>query len=165
LRRSAGWRRTKDQKIRRFSADDESLFGIFGLTIDEARGALRRVVRVPNRGDHQTHVIGDLALAPDGGIFLPDSGAPVLWWLPPRAESVEVFTESPEFLSFQGAVVASDRCALFVADYASGLLRVDLTTRAVRRLELPPDTTLNGIERRSNSVWPPSRPREGWRTS
>lgn len=175
----AVWLRTKDKKIQRFTADDDAVFGVFGLAVDEARGALwaatsavpsmrgytdqldgaaglaefdlatgalRRVVRVPNRGDHQTHVIGDLALAPDGGIFLPDSGAPVLWWLPPHAEAVEVFAESPEFLSLQGTVVASDRGAIFVADYASGLLRVDLTTRAVRRLELPPDTTLNGID-------------------
>lgn len=173
------WLRTKDKKMRRFTADDESVFGIFGLAVDEERGALwaatsavpsmrgytdeldgaaglaefdlatgalRRVVRVPNRGDHQTHVLGDLALAPDGGIFLPDSGAPVLWWLPPHAESLEFFADSPEFLSLQSVVVAPDRGALLVADHASGLLRVDLTTRAVRRLELPPDTTLNGLD-------------------
>lgn len=173
------WLRTKDQKLRRFTTDDDAVFGVFGLAVDEARGALwaamaavpamrgytdeldgaaglaefdlatgalRRVVRIPNRGDHQTHVIGDLALAADGAIFLPDSGAPVLWWLPPQAESVEVFAESPEFLSLQGVVVAPDRGALLVADHASGLLRVDLANRAVRRVELPPDTTLNGID-------------------
>lgn len=173
------WLRSKDGKIRRFTAEDEAVLGIFGLVVDEVRGALwaatsavpamrgytdeldgaaglaefdlatgalRRVVRVPNRGDHQTHVIGDLALAPDGTVFLPDSGAPVLWCLPPQAESVEVFAESPEFLSLQGVVVAPDRGAILVADYASGLLRVDLTTRAVRRVQLPPDTTLNGLD-------------------
>jgi streptogramin lyase len=125
----------------------DELDGAAGLAeFDLVTGALRRVVRIPNRGDHQTHVIGDLVLADDGGIFLPDSGAPVLWRLPPQAESVEVFAESPEFLSLQGAVVASDRGALFVADHASGLLRVDLASRAVRRLDLPSDTTLNGID-------------------
>jgi hypothetical protein len=35
---------------------------------------------------------------------------------------------------------------LLVADHANGLLRVDLTTRAVRRLEFPPDTTLIGLD-------------------
>jgi hypothetical protein len=87
-----------------------------------------------------------LALAPDGGIFLPDSGAPVLWRLAPRAESLEVFAESPEFMSLQGVVVAPEMNALFVADYANGLLRIDLGSRAVRRMESPPNTTLIGID-------------------
>lgn len=175
----AVWLRTADKKVRRFTAEDENLFGVFGLAVDEERGALwaatsavpamhgyvdalggaagiaefdlessalRRVVRVPNRGDHQTHVIGDLALAPDGGIFLPDSGAPVLWRLAPGAAEVEVFAESPEFLSLQGVVVAPEFNALYVTDHANGLLRIDLTSRAVRRLDSPPDTTLIGLD-------------------
>ena len=172
------WIRTADKKVRRFSVEDAT-FGMFGLAVDEERGALwgatsavpamrgytdelngaaglaefdletgalRRVVRVPPTNDHQTHVLGDLALAPDGGIFLPDSGAPVLWRLAPHAEELEVFAESPEFLSLQGVVVPPDTDALFVADHANGLLRVDLTTRGVRRLESPPDTTLIGLD-------------------
>ena len=175
----AVWLRTKDKKVRRFSADDDALFGVFGLAVDEERGALwgatsavpamrgytneldgaagiaefdletgalRRVVRVPATNDHQTHVLGDLALAPDGGIFLPDSGASVLWRLAPGAEAFEVFAESPEFMSLQGVIVAPEGGAVFLADHANGLLRVDLASRAVRRLELPPDTTLLGID-------------------
>jgi len=175
----AVWLRTKDKKVRRFSAEDDAVFGMFGLAVDEESGALwgatsavpsmrgyandldgaaglaefdldsgalRRVVRVPATHDHQTHVLGDLALAPDGGIFLPDSGAPVLWWLPPRAAELAVFAESPEFLSLQGVIVTPEFGALLVADHANGLLRVDLTTHAVRRLESPPDTTLIGLD-------------------
>ncbi len=175
----AVWLRTKDKKVRRFSTDDDTLFGVFGVAVDEDRralwgatsavpamhgytseldgaagvaefdletGALRRVVRVPPTNDHQTHVLGDLALAPDGGIFLPDSGAPALWYLAPRADALEVFAQSPEFLSLQGVVVAPDSGALFVADYASGLLRVDLASHAVRPLDLPPNTTLIGLD-------------------
>ncbi len=175
----AVWLRTKDQKVRRFSAEDENLFGVFGLTVDEERGALwaatsavpamhgyaneldgaaglaefdlesgalRRVVRVPATNDHMTHVLGDLALAPDGGIFLPDSGAPTLWRLAPGASELEVFAESAEFMSLQGAVVVPELNALLVADHANGLLRVDLTSRAVRRLESPPNTTLIGLD-------------------
>jgi hypothetical protein len=91
-------------------------------------------------------VLGDLALSPDGGIFLPDSGAAVLWRLAPGAEAVEVFAESSEFMSLQGVVVAPELNALFVADHANGLLRIDLSSRAVRRLESPPDTTLIGLD-------------------
>ena len=173
------WLRTADKKVRRFTTADEAVFGVFGLAVDEERGALwaatsavpamngytneldsaagiaefdlesgavRRVVRLPALSDHQTHVLGDLALAPDGGIFLPDSGASVLWRLAPRAETLEAFAESPEFMSLQGVVVTPEMGALIVADHANGLLRVDLTSRAVRRLESPPDTTLIGLD-------------------
>ncbi len=175
----AVWLRTQDKKVRRFSAEDDTVFGVFGLAVDEERGALwgatsavpamngytneldsaagltefdletgalRRVVRLPALHDHQTHVLGDLAVAADGGIFLPDSGAPQLWWLPPRAEALEVFAESAEFMSLQGVVVAPEMNCLLVSDYANGLLRVDLATRAVKRVESPPDTTLIGID-------------------
>lgn len=175
----AVWLRTKDKKVRRFSPEDETLYGVFGLAVDEERGALwgatsavpamrgyaneldsaggvaefdletgalRRIIMLPKTSDHMPHVIGDLALAPDGAIFLPDSGAPLLWWLAPRATELEVFAQSPEFLSLQGIVVAPELNALFVADHANGLLRVDLSTRAVRRLETPPDTTLIGLD-------------------
>jgi len=175
----AVWLRTPDKKVQRFGADDEAVLGVFGLAVDEERGALwaatsavpamrgytneldgaaglaefdlergtlRRVVRVPATGDHQTHVLGDLALASDGGIFLPDSGAPVLWRLAPGAAELEAFIERPEFMSLQGAALNPDGRTLYLADYASGLLRVDLATREVRPLGTPPDTTLVGLD-------------------
>lgn len=174
----AVWLRTKDKKVRQFSADDAA-FGIFGLAVDEAggalwaattavpamrgytqeldsaaglaefdleSGALRRLVRIPTMTDHQTHVLGDLALASDGSIFLPDSGASILWRFTPGAKELEAFIESPEFLSLQGAVVAPEGGVLYLADHANGLLRVDLAAHRVTRLDSPPDTTLIGLD-------------------
>ena len=174
----AVWVRTADKKVRRFSAADAA-FGIFGLAVDEAHGALwaatsavpamrgytgeldsaaglaefdlasgalRSLVRLPVTHDHQTHVLGDLALAPDGSVYLPDSGASILWRFTPGATELEAFAQSPEFMSLQGVVVASDLGALFLADYANGLLRVDLASRKVSLLAAPPDTTLIGID-------------------
>ena len=122
--------------------------GTAGLAeIDLASGAVRRVVPVVRRpGDQQSHVLGDLALGPDGSVYLPDSGGPMVWRLAPGAATLEAWAESAEFLSLQGAVVALDAGALFVADHANGLLRVDLGSRAVRRLESPENTTLIGID-------------------
>ena len=112
--------------------------------IDLETGAVRRVVLVP--ADGRPHVIGDLALGPDGSVWMPDSGAIVLWRLAPGAARPEAFIESDEFNSLQGAVVAPDGRSVIVADYPGGLLRVDVATRAVRRLEPLPDTTLLGID-------------------
>jgi streptogramin lyase len=90
--------------------------------------------------------LGDLALARDGTVYLPDSGGPMVWRLSPGAGALELVAESAEFLSLQGAVVASDGSALFLADQANGLWRLDLNSNAVHRLESPPQTTLVGID-------------------
>ena len=125
----------------------DELNGAAGLAeFDLESGALRRVVRVPETHDQQTHVLGDLTLAPDGSIYLPDSGASVLWRLAPGGKALEAYVENPEFMSLQGVVAASEGGALFLSDYANGLLRLDLASHAVRRLESPPDTTLIGID-------------------
>jgi hypothetical protein len=115
--------------------------------IDLETGAVRRVVPVVRKpGDQQSHVLGDLVLGPDGSVYLPDSGGPTVWRLAPGAAALEAWADSPEFMSLQGAVYAADFGALVVSDYANGLLRIDLNSRAVRRLEPPPGTTLIGID-------------------
>ena len=119
--------------------------GVAGVAeIDLETGEVKRVVTVT--ADGRPHVIGDLALGPDGTVWMPDSGAIALWRLAPGAKNPELFLESDEFNSLQGAVVSTDGRAVIVADYPGGLLRVDVATRAVHRFEPLPDTTLLGID-------------------
>ena len=169
------WRRDRDGKITRFTAEDDELLGVFGLVIDEERntlwaatsavpemtgftaemkgrtalaefnlatGELRRVVPVP--GDGRDHALGDLLVAPDGTIFATDSTAPVIWQLAPGAEEIQKHAESPLFSSLQGLVLA--KRALLVADYANGLLLVDLATGNVTALATPKNSTLLGLD-------------------
>lgn len=175
-----GPKEAKDDKPRRLTPEGDELYGVFGLAIDEARGALwaatsavsamrgftpdqdgtaalaeidlesgaiRRVIPVVRQpGDQQSHVLGDLALGPDGTVYLPDSGAPIVWQLAPEASALTVLAESPELMSPQGAVVRPEKGVLVVSDYANGLLRIDLASRAVSRMEIPADTTLLGLD-------------------
>lgn len=114
--------------------------------IDLESGAVRRTIPVVRRaGDQQSHVLGDLALASDGTIYVTDSGGPTLWRLPPGGSALEPAVESAEFLSLQGIALLPGGVAV-VSDHANGLLRVDLAARDVRRLESPPDTSLIGID-------------------
>jgi sugar lactone lactonase YvrE len=175
----AVWIRNKDGTLRRLTPEGDDLLGVFGVAIDEERGALwaatsavpgmrgftpdqdgtaalaeidletgavRRTIPVVRRaGDQQSHVLGDLALAADGTVFVPDSGGPVLWRLAPGSPALESFIEHAEFLSLQGIVLLPGAVAV-LSDHANGLLRVDLSNRNVRRLESPPDTTLIGLD-------------------
>lgn len=130
--------------MRDFTSDQDGTAAL--AEIDLASGAVRRVIPVVRRaGDQQSHVLGDLAIATDGSVFIPDSGGTTLWRLAPGGTALESFVESPEFLSLQGIVLLSADVAV-VADHANGLLRIDLAGRRVRRLESPPDTSLIGLD-------------------
>lgn len=130
--------------MRGFTADQDGTAAL--AEIDLNSGAIRRTIPVERRaGDQQSHVLGDLALAADGTVWLTDSGGPVVWRLAPGAAALEPFVEHPEFASLQGIVVRAAG-ALVVADYAGGLLRIDPANRSVRRLDTPAGTTLVGID-------------------
>jgi DNA-binding beta-propeller fold protein YncE len=91
------------------------------------------------------HVLGDLTVGPSGDVFVTDSNDPVLYRLRPSADSLERIT-SPYFRSLQGAAAAPNERVLYVADYAHGILRVDLSTNSVTRLGDPPGTTTLGCD-------------------
>ncbi len=130
--------------MRGFTPDQDGTAAL--AEIDLETGAVRRTIPVVRRvGDQQSHVLGDLALAADGSVFVPDSGGPVLWRLPPGGSALESFVESGEFLSLQGIGLLPAGVAL-LSDHANGLLRVDLVSHEVRRLEAPTNTTLIGLD-------------------
>lgn len=79
--------------------------------------------------DGAPHVVGDLTLAGDGRVYASDSRAPVLYRVPLHGDSLERFLVSPLLLSAQGLAPAPDGRTLYVADYARGIIKVDLRTR------------------------------------
>lgn len=130
--------------MRGFTTDQDGTAAL--AEIDLATGAIRRTIPVVRRpGDQESHVLGDLTLAADGSVLVTDSGGPTVWRLAPGGQSLEQWVESPEFLSLQGIALVSEGVAI-VADHANGILRLDLASRQVRRLEAPPNTTLIGLD-------------------
>jgi sugar lactone lactonase YvrE len=91
------------------------------------------------------HVLGDLAVSASGDVFLTDSREPVLYRLRVGADTLERIT-NPLFRSLQGMAPSRDGAALYVADYAYGLLRVDLHDGSVVRLDDAPGSTSLGCD-------------------
>jgi sugar lactone lactonase YvrE len=130
--------------MRGFTSDQDGMAAL--AEIDLNSGAIRRTLPIERRaGDQQSHVLGDLALGPDGTVWLTDSGGPLMWRLPPGAPALEPFVESADFASLQGVVVRPGG-TLVVSDYPSGLFRIDPNDRSVRRIDTPPGHTLVGID-------------------
>jgi sugar lactone lactonase YvrE len=91
------------------------------------------------------HTLGDLGVGPRGDVFVTDSDEPVLYRLRPGADTLERLTH-PLFHSLQGVAPTMDGRTLYLADYAIGLLRMDLSTGKVIRLDDAPHTTSLGCD-------------------
>ena len=65
----------------------------------------------------------------DGTVYASDSEAPRVYVLDSVSGDLEILAEDPRFVSLQGVALA--RGALYVADYATGLWRIDLGDRSV----------------------------------
>ncbi|HLP25959.1 MAG TPA: hypothetical protein VK477_09795, partial [Acidobacteriota bacterium] len=130
-------------EMKNFAADDEGR--AFFAEYDLATGALVRAIPLPASGSG-AHVLGSLVLADDGSVFATDSGAPVIWRIAPGATQAEAWLQSDEFLSLQGLAFSADGRALYVADYANGIWRIDVATKTPRLLRAPAHTTLFGID-------------------
>ena len=121
---------------------------------DAARSALLRIDlksgRVLRRFDapagQAARTFGDLAVGADGTVYVSDSAAGEVLRLRPGAEALEVLVPSGILGSPQGMVATPDGRRLVVADYASGLHLIDLTSGAVTVLPQPEDATLLGID-------------------
>ncbi len=162
--------------LKRFSAEADALDGVFAVKIDAARGTLwascsalpeitgytetdkgraflaeydlaTRKLRSkhPLPADGRAHVLGDFALAADGALYVTDSFAPVIWRLAPGASTLEKWLEHGDFVSLQGIAFAAG-AALYAADYANGLWRIDAATRTASLLSAPAGSTLFGVD-------------------
>lgn len=91
------------------------------------------------------HVLGDLAVGPDGDVFMTDSYEPILYRLRPDRDTLERLTH-PLFHNLQGMAPTPDGRDVFLSDYSHGLLRVSLQTGVVSRLRDAEGSTSLGCD-------------------
>lgn len=114
------------------------------LKIDLATGAvLARLVAPPGPPER---ALGDIVRAPDGTIHVADSATGELLAARPGATTLDVLLPAGTLGSPQGMAVTPDGTALIVADYSSGLWRIDRATGAAQRLPAPADASLIGVD-------------------
>lgn len=113
------------------------------LRVDVATGAIAQRFDVPVAAGG--HVLGDLAIGADGAVYVTDSTHPVLYRLPRGASALEPI-RSPFFYSLQGVAPTPDGKWLYIADYAIGLLRMNLATGSIAALAHPLHGTAVGCD-------------------
>jgi sugar lactone lactonase YvrE len=126
-----------------FTAADSGRVGVFGFDLETGR--VRRSVWM-RRDSSTAHTFGDVAVAPNGDVYVSDSQSPWIHRLAAGADSLVAFVTHPLFRSLQGMALSPDGGTMFVADYSHGLMRIDLRTRSVTALAASAGVTLLGVD-------------------
>ncbi len=127
--------------------------GLFGMAVDPRRGilwiasgvagptrrkdAFRGLIGVSALGfeavglapvppEDVTAQPGDVAIAPDGSVYVSDGAAGGVYVCKPDCTQLVALVPSGTFRSAQGMAVSRDGRFLFVADYGRGLFKLDL---------------------------------------
>lgn len=169
------WRRDRAGNVTRFTAAEEKLLGVFGLAVDEKRGALWAATSaLPEMFGYSASLQGHAALAEfdlaTGQLrrALPvpaDGRAHVLGDLFVAPDGTIFLTDSiapvvwrftPDAPGLTQLVESSEFSSLqgltlldrtlLVSDYANGLFTIDLDSAAVHALAPPPRATLLGLD-------------------
>lgn len=123
-----------------FAPSDSAIAALLEIRIRDG-AILRRWDLSPGR----KHTLGDLAVGPQGDVFVTDSDDPVLYRLRPGGDTLEAL-RNPLFRSLQGIAPSPDANVIYVADYSHGLLRVDLRSSRVTRVDEAANITTLGCD-------------------
>jgi len=89
---------------------------------------------------------GDLAVGPEGTLYVADPQTGRVYRGGPGATSLEVLAETGPIASAQGLAVSSGGQELYVADYGRGIARIRLDSGKVEFLEAPATLLLTGVD-------------------
>ena len=98
--------------------------GLLKISLTDG-GILARIILPDDGGKHQ---LGDVALLSDGTVYATDAVGGGVWRLRTGAAALEQLVAPGQMVSPQGMAACHGEKAMLVADYSTGLHRVDLQT-------------------------------------
>lgn len=132
---------TAEESMQGATADDAGRTALFAFDLDS--GALKRKF-VPPPGIDTT--FDDVALGPEGVVFVSDSASGVIYAASRDARRLEPLVTPGQLGSPQGIAVSADGRRLFVSDYGRGLFSIDTQAGIAVRMRFPAGAVLLGID-------------------
>jgi hypothetical protein len=91
------------------------------------------------------HIFGDLTISEAGDVYISDSNEPVIYILKKRSKNIEFYLRSEKFFNLQGLDLGKNGY-LYVSDYITGILKINLSDRSVQQLLNNDNQLLRGTD-------------------
>lgn len=104
----------------------DSLTSLF--TFDLNTRKLIRRVDVEGGGEH---FLNDLVIDSDGDLYITDTKASAVYWLPPDGDSLSLFYQSTEIQYPNGIAISNDNSKLYIASFRKGVRCLDIAHKQI----------------------------------
>lgn len=91
------------------------------------------------------HIFGDLTISETGDVYISDSNEPVIYILKKGSKNIEFYLRSEKFFNLQGLDLGKNGY-LYVSDYITGILKINLSDRSVQQLLNNDNQLLRGTD-------------------
>lgn len=95
--------------------------------------------------DTLEHLFGDLEIADDASVYISDSKTNCIYLVRKEANSLDLFYEPEGVYSLQG-IDSDSEGNLWIADYTTGIYKIELKTKNQIRIKSPQNLTTLGID-------------------
>lgn len=112
----------------------------------------RILARYPAPDSGPAPRLGDVAIGPDGAVYVSNPLGAAVYRLKPGEAALSVLASGAPLKSPQGLVVTPDGNGLIVANYGTGLHRIDLATGALTNVEGGAVRGLDGLTRHGRAI-------------
>ena len=122
--------------------------------VDKGRSALfefdletlKLVRKHPVPVDGNPHVLGSMALSPNGDIYIIDRALPLIYIKEAGEDKLKPVMAARNMISMRGVAMQPDGNIMYVADREMGIMVVDIKGSRTGKLVVPPTLNLGGID-------------------
>lgn len=108
--------------------------------------SMELIRRYPVPVDGRPHSLGNMALAPNGDLYVADSILPMVYVRKADQQKLKPYYTSKNMVSLRGLDISDDGKMLYVADYEMGIAVIDLELNKPYKLSIPETLNLGGID-------------------
>lgn len=125
-----------------YDAADKGRSALFEYNLE----TLELVHRHPVPVDGRPHILGSMALNPNGDIFIVDRALPLVYIKAAGEQKLKPLLAGKDMISMRGIAMQPDGNIMYLADREMGILVVDLKGNRMGKLKTDPTLNLGGID-------------------
>ncbi len=129
-------------KFAGFSPADKGRSALFEFDLK----TLDLIRRYPVPVDGRPHVLGSMALSPNGDIYIVDRILPIVYSKPAGEEKLKAVLASRDMVSMRGIAMQPDGSMIYLADREMGIMVVDVKGGQAGSLAVPDTLNVGGID-------------------